>query len=321
MFFSLIKGLKRFRINFVDFWPGFIPEKSYFFDLLGGVEFVELSEDPQILFFSNFGVEHKKYNCFKIFFSSENERPNMFKCDLALTSDYFSSKRHFRLPLFVLYLHHYQIDAIQLNQGITREEIKEWKKRKFCCFVVSNGKSKKRLEFFEFLTTQERIDSGGRFMNNIDGPVDNKLDFIRGYKFVIAFENSSFPGYVTEKILEPFLTNSIPIYWGNPFIQNDFHIDAFINIEDSSKYQDVYNLMKKIEESDELIFNVLTSQKLDPSLPYLDNNSVKNFILQNYNQSSRPISTKIVFRFIARLVDIFQIIMYWFKHYTVGNFR
>lgn len=321
MFFSSIKILKRFRINFVDFWPGFVPDQSYFFDLLGGYEKLELSDDPELIFFSNFGTAHQKYNCFKIFFSSENERPNMYKCDLALTSDYYSSKRHFRLPLFVLYLHHYQIDAIQLNRGISREEIKEWKKRKFCCFVVSNGKSKKRLEFFEFLTSQERIDSGGRFMNNIDGPVDNKLDFIRGYKFVIAFENSSFPGYVTEKILEPFLTNSIPIYWGDPLIQNDFHKDAFIKIEASSKYQDVYNLMKKIEESDELIFKALTSQKLDPSLTYLDNNSVRNFILQNYNQSSHPISSKLVFRVIAQLIDFFQIIKYWFKHYTVGNFR
>ena len=116
------------KVHFVDFWPGFVPDQSYFFHLLGGNEKLELSDDPELIFFSNFGVEHKKYDCFKVFFSSENERPNMFKCDIALTSDYSSNKRHFRLPLFVLYLHHYQIDANQLNRGITREEIKEWKK-------------------------------------------------------------------------------------------------------------------------------------------------------------------------------------------------
>lgn len=313
--------MKRIKIKFVDFWPGFIPEKSYFFDLLGGDEFVELSEDPQILFFSNFGVEHRKYNCFKVFFSSENERPNMFKCDIALTSDYNLNKRHFRLPLFVIYLFHYQIDVNHLNPVLKQEDINEWKKRKFCCFVVSNGKSKKRVEFFEFLNTQERIDSGGRFMNNINQPVTNKLEFIRDYKFVIAFENSSFPGYVTEKILEPFLTNSIPVYWGDPKVFSDINRAAFINVETKTAFQEVYQLMKKVEASDELIFQILTAQKIDPSQIYLDKIRVRNFILQNYNQSLRPISSRIIYQLFAHSIDLFQTIKYWIKHYTFGNFR
>ena len=45
--------------------------------------------------------------------------------------------------------------------------------------------------------------------------VSNKMDFIKDYKFVISFENSSNPGYTTEKLIEPMLVNSIPIYWGN----------------------------------------------------------------------------------------------------------
>ena len=49
----------KIKIAFVDFWPGFIPENSYFFDLLGGTNKVELSESPEIIFFSNFGSEAK----------------------------------------------------------------------------------------------------------------------------------------------------------------------------------------------------------------------------------------------------------------------
>ena len=289
--------------------------------MLGGDDFIELSEDPQILFYSNFGVEHKKYNCFRVFFSSENERPNMFKCDIALTSNYISNKRHFRLPLFVIYLHHYQDNVNQLNLGITAEELSEWKKRKFCCFIVSNGKSKKRVDFFKFLARHERIDSGGRYMNNLGGPVVDKLDFICGYKFVIAFENSSYPGYVTEKILEPFLTNSIPVYWGDPRIFNDFNKNSFVNVISADKFEEVYNLMKKIEDSDHLIFNYLSSHKLDINHAYLNKTKVRDFILFSYNQSTRHISSKIIFKTLAQLFDSIQIVKYWFKHYTVGNFR
>jgi hypothetical protein len=311
----------RLKIKFVDFWQGFVPEESYFFDLFGGDQFVEISENPQILFFSNFGVEHKKYYCFRVYFSSENERPNMFKSDVALTSDYNSNKRHFRLPLFVIYLHQYKIDIHNFNSGISMKEVNEWKNRKFCCFIVSNGKSKKRVDFFRFLSNQERIDSGGRFMNNIHGPVENKLDFIRDYKFVIAFENSSYPGYITEKILEPFLTNSIPIYWGDPKVFKDFNIDAFLNVSAKANFKDVYSLMKNIESSDELIFKILSSHKFDVNIAYLNKNKVRDFILQKFYQSSRPISKKIIFKAIAHFFDIFQTIKYWLKHYTIGNFR
>ena len=82
----------KIKIAFVDFWPGFIPENSYFFDLLGGTNKVELSESPEIIFFSNFGSEHKKYDCYRIFFSAENERANMYKCDIALTFDFNKNK-------------------------------------------------------------------------------------------------------------------------------------------------------------------------------------------------------------------------------------
>jgi glyoxylate carboligase len=54
-------------------------------------------------------------------------------------------------------------------------------------------------------------------MNNIGYIVDNKRQFQSEYKFSIAFENNAhrpqYPGYTTEKIMEPMTVNSIPIYW------------------------------------------------------------------------------------------------------------
>lgn len=78
--------------------------------------------------------------------------------------------------------------------------------RKFCSFVVSNSQFSDplRKRFFERLCKYKKVDSGGRYLNNIGGPVRDKLAFCRGYKFNIAFENSSVDGYTTEKIMEAY---------------------------------------------------------------------------------------------------------------------
>lgn len=48
--------------------------------------------------------------------------------------------------------------------------------RKFCSFVVSNGFNcdKEREIFFKLLNTYKKIDSGGRFLNNIGYRVYDK---------------------------------------------------------------------------------------------------------------------------------------------------
>lgn len=44
---------------------------------------------------------------------------------------------------------------------------------------------------------------------------DDAVQRYKHYKFVIAFENSQAPGYVTEKLVNAFLAGSVPIYFGN----------------------------------------------------------------------------------------------------------
>ena len=72
------------------------------------------------------------------------------------------------------------------------------------------------MDFFVKLSKYKQVDSGGRTLNNIGGPVEDKMEFIKDYRFVISFENAEYPGYTTEKIIQPMFVDSIPIYWGNP---------------------------------------------------------------------------------------------------------
>ena len=50
----------------------------------------------------------------------------------------------------------------------------------------------------------------------------------RPYRFVLAMENQDAPGYVTEKLLNVFLSQSIPIYYGTTEVFKLFNKDAFI---------------------------------------------------------------------------------------------
>jgi len=204
------------RVKFVDFWEGFDPERNYFTDLIGDAVAVEISDRPEVVFFSSFGREHEKFpDAMKVFYTGENVRPNRMECDYSIGFDHLGSLRHFRWPLYNLY---------------PRREVDCGNRSGFCSIVVSNPNSFLRLRFAERLDRRRPVAYGGKVRNNVGGPIGSKLDFISRYRFNIAFENSSYPGYTTEKLFEAKLAGCIPIYWGDPRVSEDFDPDAFIDL-------------------------------------------------------------------------------------------
>lgn len=57
----------------------------------------------------------------------------------------------------------------------------------------------------------------------------NKHELLSRYKFTIAFENTAFPGYVTEKVIDALVAASVPIYLGAPDIVEQLPTEAFID--------------------------------------------------------------------------------------------
>ncbi len=257
---------KAIKIDFIDFWNGFDKTNNLFYNLLSKHYKVEISTDPELVFYSSFGREYLKYDCIRIFYTPENERVDFSGCDYAMTFDWNNDPRHYRLPLYSIYYQGY-LDGQGLKNLVEPpsrlEAAKIWKeKQKFCCIVVSNGKAKRRIDFFNKLSAYKQVDSGGRYLNTIGadiGPtVMDKLNFISQYRFVISFENSSYPGYTTEKILEPFFVNSIPIYWGNPLIGEDFNKNRFINYSDFKDEDDLIQFILAVDRDADLAMDILT---------------------------------------------------------------
>ena len=62
------------------------------------------------------------------------------------------------------------------------------------------------------------------FPNNkyIKGGFKSMEEMCKNYLFTIAIENTSHDHYFTEKIINPFLNNTVPIYWGCKKVEEYF---------------------------------------------------------------------------------------------------
>lgn len=55
--------------------------------------------------------------------------------------------------------------------------------------------------------------------------------WFRDYRFSVAAENAALPGYVTEKIVNSYLAETVPIYWGAPDFPAYFNAAAVVMCE------------------------------------------------------------------------------------------
>lgn len=81
------------------------------------------------------------------------------------------------------------------------------------------------------------------------GP-ENKQRVISNYKYAICFENTSFPGYITEKIFDCFFAGCIPIYYGAPDINNHIPPETFIDFRDFGNYAELENYLLGLSDDD-----------------------------------------------------------------------
>ncbi len=227
---------KPVRIDFCDFWPGFRKTDNYFYNLLKTRFELELTDFPQFVIYSDPNRHfHRLHNCVRIFVGVEWWLPNWKECDYALTPNYLEDDRHLRLPFYVPWREGAQILS---KAGEDAEKLLA-AKTGFCSFMASTNhpvKNRKRLELFQRIMRYKKVDSGGRSMNNIGRPIppgpEAKLEFLRQFKFHLAFENISLEGYTTEKIYDAMLARTVPIYWGNPRIAEEFNPGSFVNYFD-----------------------------------------------------------------------------------------
>jgi len=263
---------KKIKIDFSDFWGGFDKTDNYFYNLLKEEFDIEISSQPDYLFFSIFGNSHQNYKCVKIFYTGENIAPPLGYCQYSFSFDYLDDPRNYRLPHYLLYDGYYELERPKVIE-------ESMANRKFCNFVASNGNCLERNQFVQQLSKYKMIDCGGRFMNNIGYAVADKRKFQSEYKFSVAFENNAYRpqhiGYTTEKIMEPMTVNSVPLYWGNPRIDLEFNTKSFVNFYDFGSFDKMIEYIIELDKNNDKYLDVLRTTWFENNI-IPDNNKLEN---------------------------------------------
>lgn len=248
---------QRIKINSTDFSSESLRFNNYIFKLIAKYYDVEISDSPEVLLYSSSGQEFLRYDCLRIYYTGENTRPDFTQCDYAFSFDHSDHPKNYRFPDYAAYEDVRELVKIKDIDSILS------RKTRFCEFTYSNPVPQERILFFKALSKYKKVDSFGKVLNNtaeVEGSAERdsinwkkyRRAFLAPYKFSIAFENESYPGYVTEKILYAMLTNAIPIYWGNPVIFKDFNTRSFINCHEYENFDVVIERVIEIDNDQDL---------------------------------------------------------------------
>ena len=234
-------------------------------------------------------------------------------CDIYLGFDYNNPKCFFNLPFCINYIKPYsknkedhkfsyinyydqmcslkpEEDKYNFFYKMNQEKLDKifQKKDNFCCSLISNDKyngyrgvpsSHLRTALINIICDKyKNINNGGKHLNNIDKDIsyDEENDWILKHKFMIAFENSLYDGYITEKIFKEKKNGCIPIYFGSK-IMKGFNKKSFIIINDHDiklcynndntitnlVNMSIINKIKEIDENDNLYKEMLSEPLLD----------------------------------------------------------
>lgn len=157
---------------------------------------------------------------------------------------------------------------------IKPEDQKIYEKNKLISIIASA----KRMTHGHMLRHQsiqnfrKKIDVYGRGYN----PVDYKLDALKDYAFSLTIENTKQDFYFTEKLIDCFMTGTVPIYWGCPSIDKFFNTDGMIifdNLVQLSKILDGISFDKYIKMKSAILENFENAKN------YL---IAEDFIYKNY---------------------------------------
>lgn len=263
-------------------------EKGPFFEILQNRYEVVFSDNPEYVIYGPFGDEHLNYiDAVKIFYTGECVTPDFNECDYAIGFDRIEfGDRYFRYPLWLKYGRTHN-ERMECKHLAIDESLLD---RDFCSFVVSNDYADmKRTELFSGISRYKRIDSGGRYMNNVGKPegVEDKIAFSEKYKFSLAFENCSYRGYTTEKIMEAYEAKTVPIYWGDPDVELTFNPKSFINCNRFQNIESLIEEIRRVDEDNEAYLDMLRAPALSNESEGIDaqNPKLEEFIYHIFDQN------------------------------------
>ena len=268
-----------FKVLFTDMWDDFNESHNMFTLALEtalkskGIVVEGHSKEslgtsvPSLTIFGPFGEEWRSLPSTwpKVHFTGENTEPikdPSVKLNIGYKLPDMSDNTYIRMPLWMFEIDWFGADLEKIRNPLplpidTCTTVQIGNRPKFCAFVVTNPRNPIRNKAFTTLNKYKTVDSAGRLYNNIGSDIFAGLgggggellkhEFLKSYRFCLAYENQSAPGYTTEKILHAKAAGCIPIYWGDPKVGRDFNEKGFLNANNCKSEADLIELVDKVE--------------------------------------------------------------------------
>lgn len=213
----------------------------------------------------------------KIFFTGENERPPEGRWDAYLSFDLHSfDGRNAYLPLWWITSSDVLVPTISpyLGRPITIEQMMSPRtpmienRDKFCVAFI--GKAYPfRMHAISALSKIGKVDVfGGIARETRYTKAPEKFEISQSYRFVFAFENDLYPGYVTEKVPEAWATGAVPLYWGSD-PADLLNQKAFINLANFHTLEDFIARVRQVN-IDSNLWKEIASQPLLKTRPSME---------------------------------------------------
>ena len=273
---------KKAKIRKFNWWDNDNNETNALFDSLLKNHIYKFDE---IHIYSVFGdsdlVVQRKPNILTIQYSGEVHYNNPELFDINIIPGNHTNKNVITIPYMLtpLLYHNIDLNVLTKPRKLTNH------KKKFCLFAVSNPNNEKRNNFFHSLSEYKRVDSCGKVLNNLGRRCPGEthmspefFEFITDYKFMICFENSSLPNYLTEKVYNAYSNGTIPIYWGCPNIEEYVNMSSILYLKPNYTNEDLAALIRNVialDNDDELYRNKYESVFLkDGGIPDMMNTEI-----------------------------------------------
>lgn len=236
------------KVKYVDFYGGFDPCEHWVYKVLEKRYDVVFSESPDYLFFSCFDNHYLSYDCIRIFICNEAVYPNFNLYDYAITyADFTITDR--LLPNRDVFEN---LKYRQLARSTEEAQALLKQKKEFCNFLHSNIVADDfQNELFQALKKYKSVDSRESISNHIGCQGKALEQFQSQYKFSIVCEDSCYKGYTTEKIINALNAKTIPIYWGNPDINDIIDPKAIINCHDYPNMDCIIEEILRLDQDEE----------------------------------------------------------------------
>ena len=298
--------MKKIKVNFtgLSIRNEFDPNNNYILDILKKHYEIEVCDDPDYLICGILyagwwcaGLYHKyvlESSKIRIMFGGENLVPDYNLVDYSICQypiKYLDRNCYFPCGVEAFTSGKTQFRELQDKNRDYPDNFLETKEY-FASFIASHDSEYNiRGNFFKALNRRKRVESVGSYLNNMpEGQTVDWLDgskekFLKKCKFSLCFESTKHEGFITEKIVEAFYCDTIPIYYGSSNIKEIFNPKAFIDISDYPDFDSAIERILEIENDDNLYLEMLRQPIFNnPKYPEEKLAEVERFLCHIFDQ-------------------------------------